>query len=199
MTRDEAHEAVRKVFSKAGTGRYPTANAWVDLLMRTSNDAPAIDTLEEARKDLRAKAQKGTTCTLCTQNVKIYRRGLGSNMAVVLCLALRHFGQKWFSVPDDLAPLLEDPYRNVLNGGDYAKLEWWELIEPASDLREDGSPRTGWFRVTAEGEAFARGLSEVPSHSISYNKALIRLDDTAMIKIDGALRKRFDYTELMET
>jgi hypothetical protein len=159
--------------------------------------AAAVDTLAHAREDLRAKARKGATCPLCTQHVKVYRRGLGSNMAVFLCLSLKHFGKKWFSVPDQLAPLLVDPYRNVLNGGDYAKLEWWELLESDDGTREDGSPRTGWFRVTDAGEAFARGWTEVASHSLSYNGKLIRLDESKKIKIHNALRKRFNYTELM--
>jgi hypothetical protein len=167
--------------------------------MRSVREARVKDdvTLGEARAFTRKGAHKGTVCPCCQQTVKVYRRALGSSMAVLLCHAARLFGtDRWFSVPKDFAPALPEKHRNLLNGGDYAKLAWWGFVEAGNDRRADGSDRTGMFRVTAKGADFARGLSRVPSHALVYNGQLMRLDTKDSISIQEALRNRFDFNEL---
>jgi len=117
-------------------------------------------------------------------------------MVLVLILAERRYGTAWFSVSDDLAPNMPDRYRNAMNGGDYAKLSYWDLLEAGEGERDDGSPRTGQFRVTGLGQSFVNAEAKVQSHALVYNGRLLRLDGD-FIGVRKALRKRFNYDDLM--
>ena len=85
-------------------------------------------------------------------------------------------------------------------GGDEAKTRYWGLLEAMPDAkREDGSTRTGWWRLTGRGADFVRGDLLVPKHARIYDGRLLGLDDTAgVIGIRDALGSRFDYDELMD-
>ena len=53
------------------------------------------------------------------------------------------------------------------HNGDYAKLRYWGLMEPAG--------KAGWWRLTPLGRAFARGEAEVPANALTYNRRLYAL------------------------
>ena len=53
--------------------------------------------------------------------------------------------------------------------GDAAKLVYWGLIEEEALQREDGG-RAGWWRVTAYGERFLKGLIRVPKYARVFDE-----------------------------
>lgn len=171
-----------------------------DTLRKTGfTKDPEEATLEEAKEWLRQRVREGANCPCCFQYAKIYRRVMPSSAVYLLIRSYRLFGTKWYSVPDELAPALEPDHRGKLNGGDYAKLVYWGILQEGKGSRDDGSPRTGWFRVTEEGEQFVLGKTRLPSHVFIYDGEKLNLDDRETLDVKEALQGRFSYAELMSS
>lgn len=149
-------------------------------------------TLGHAREWLRDQAkEKGARCPCCTQFTKIYPRAINSHSARVL-IAMWHKGGResrgWVNLPD-------------LNLGhaDEAKTRYWGLIERYPDLlRDDGSDRTGWWRLTADGVAYVNNRLRIPKYAHVFDSRLLGFDGEP-VGIEDALGRRFDYRELMDT
>lgn len=155
-------------------------------------------TLAEARAELREKVYTGARCPCCQQYAKVYRRTITSAMARVL-IAMYHRDtvapRQWV----DLPRLREEHRIEVSGGGDAPKLAYWHLIEPMpSQRRDDGSTRAGWWRITPDGAAFARGTTRVAKHALVYGGRCLGLDDTETVSIGDALGRGFDYRALMD-
>lgn len=160
---------------------------------------PLDKTVREAREELRplSKSKDGGTCPVCTQHVQVYPRTIHSTMARALILMHRHALTSpepggWLNLPELLK-------RTGLGerGSDTRKLRYWDLIEQMEGTREDGSPRTGWWRVTPLGHQFVRGHALVPKRAHVFNERLLGLDDSTLVSIRDCLGKKFDYDELM--
>lgn len=144
-------------------------------------------TLGEARAWLRARVEDGATCPCCTQLAKVYRRRIHAAMARDLIIAARASDGEWFHV------------RTVLghDGGDFAKLTYWGLIQDDADaVRDDGSTRTGWWQVTSMGVKFAHNRCTVPKYARIYDGRLLSLKGEE-VTVRDCLGKRFNYEELM--
>ena len=117
-------------------------------------------------------------------------------MAYVL-LALHRKGARgeWVYLPDLVSSLA------IPQGGDYAKLRFWRLIESKSAvegaIRSDGSKRVGWWRITPQGKAFVRNMSRLPKHLHTYNNDVVRQDELPTINIVEALGEKFNYADIM--
>lgn len=145
-------------------------------------------TLAQAREELRARVTDGAVCPCCTQYAKVYRRKITSQVARVLIAMHRDAGTGWVHLPT----LIER------KGADEAKARYWGLIEASEDdVREDGSPRVGWWRLTPAGEAFVLDRLRVPKYAHIYDGRCLSLDDTETVSIRDALGTRFDYRDLM--
>lgn len=144
-------------------------------------------TLSFAKRWLTARLDKGSKCPCCGQYAKVYKRTIHSRMAADLIVALRRAGTEWFHLPT-----MGNSY-----GGDFAKLVHWGLIEESPEVRADGSPRAGWWRITEKGEAYVRGRQKVHKYARIYNGKCLGLTDE-LVSIKQALRNRFDYDELMD-
>ena len=73
----------------------------------------------------------------------------------------------------------------------------WRMIEAKhGELREDGSPRNGFYKITQLGVDFVDRRVEVPEYVILYAERLLGVSEK-MATIDKALGKRFNYAELM--
>lgn len=144
-------------------------------------------TLAEARRILGERAHDGMRCPCCDQMVKIYRRQVYAEMAKFLTQIYRGAGREWCHTPS-LVP--------ELRGGDTAKLVHWGLIESMPGEREDGSKRTGWWRVTEKGEQWLHGRVSIPKYALIYNGEFLGFDG-GPVTIHDALGERFDYRELM--
>ena len=142
-------------------------------------------TIAEARSWLRELVDDGAHCPVCTQFAKTYRRKIHATMARDLIHVYRKVGTDWFHV-------------RVIGGhpGDFAKLVYWRLIEPDEGVREDGSTRTGWWRITHAGVAWLSGRTRLPKYARIYDGRCMNLyGDPQTIR--DALGARFNYDELM--
>ena len=164
--------------------------------------AKPTSTLVEAKKWLRARFAQGATCPACNQFVKLYKRKFNKSMAYVLLLMESHFMgdvvDEWLHVPSYIAEMVSDnPRRAAAVRGDWAKLKFWGLIEEKPDVRADGSPRVGYWKLTPLGRQFARRQVKVPSHVYIYNGEALQRTVEEMITIDDALGTEFSYDEIM--
>lgn len=158
--------------------------------------------LEDAKKWLRVRFGKGATCPCCAQFVKLYKRSLSKSSAYVLLLMECYFRgdsvEEWLHVPSYIAEMVSDnPRRAAAVRGDWAKMKFWGLIEEKPDVRADGSPRVGYWKMTQLGRQFARRQVKVPAHIYIYNGELLPRTVEEMITIDDALGKDFSYAEIM--
>lgn len=158
--------------------------------------------LEDAKKWLRSNFGKGATCPCCHQFVKLYRRPFSKSMAYVLLLIACYFRgdsvEEWLHVPSYIAEMAADhPRRAAAVRGDWAKLKFWGLIEEKPEVRKDGSPRVGYWRLTPLGRRFVKREVKVPSHVYIYNGSPLPRDVGEQITIDDALGKNFSYAEIM--
>jgi hypothetical protein len=159
-------------------------------------------TLVEAKKWLRARFGKGATCPCCNQFVKLYRRPFNKSMAYVLLLIACYFQgdpvEEWLHVPSYISEMVSDhPRRAAAVRGDWAKLKFWGLIEEKPEIRADGSPRVGYWKLTSLGRQFVKRQVKVPSHVYIYNGEPLQRAVDELITIDDALGTEFNYDEIM--
>lgn len=146
--------------------------------------------LGDARAWLRHEAMnRGARCPCCSQFAKVYRRSIGSRMVTDLMAVHRHAGRGWCYLPDAIG----------YNGGDSAKLRYWDLIEP--EPGPDGSTTDGnrrcRYRVTERGVAFLAGRARVPRWALVFDGRLMRLDDSETVTVQDCLGDRFSLAELL--
>jgi len=159
--------------------------------------------LEDAKKWLRVRFGKGATCPCCQQFVKLYKRPFNKSMAYVLLLIARYYRRvprpdEWLHVPSYIAEVaVGNPRRAAAVRGDWAKLKFWGLIEEKPDVRADGSPRIGYWRLTPLGQKFVDREVKVPSHVYIYNGEALQRAVDEQITIDDALGTEFSYSEIM--
>lgn len=145
--------------------------------------------LGDAREWLRQRVDNGVHCPCCTQFAKVYRRKVTSWMARSLIGVYRASGQDWCHVATDVRWVMGQ-------GGMWATLRFWNLIEEERALRSDGG-RAGWWRVTPVGVAFLHGRITIPKYARLYDGRLLGLDGDQRISIHDALGSKFNYEELM--
>jgi len=150
------------------------------------------ETLGAARRWLREQARgDGASCPCCSQFVKVYRRSLNAGIAVALIRAWRQCGRAPWHLPTLFGA-----------SGDIAKARYWQLIEPASDeLREDGSPRNGWWQLTDAGAQWVQGETGVWRYAFVFDGNLLQFDrrDPAgpTWRVQQALGRKFNFAQLM--
>jgi len=142
--------------------------------------------LAEARGWLRDNLDSGARCPCCTQIAKVYRRRIHAAMARDLCHVHSACGVEWFHVRTALGH----------DGGDFAKLAYWSLVEESTGRRDDGG-RVGWWRITDHGRAFVLGQARVPKYARIYDGRCLGLTGDP-VSIRDALGSRFNYDDLME-
>lgn len=146
--------------------------------------------LSEARDWTRSHRVEGVECPCCEQLVKEYTRALPAIAARVMIRMYREGreGRDWVNIPE-----------MALRGGtgDGTKGQHWGLIEPQPGERDDGSRRTGWWRLTDLGRAFVTRAITVPKYAHIYNGETVSFSGPAF-SIDQALGEKFNYTVLME-
>lgn len=160
--------------------------------------------LEDAKKWLRARFGRGATCPCCNQFVKLYKRPFNKSMAFVLLLIARYYrrigvkSEEWLHVPSYIAEVaVGNPRRAAAVRGDWAKLKFWGLIEEKPEVRDDGSPRVGYWRMTQLGRQFVDREVKVSSHVYIYNGEPLQRSVDEQITIDDALGTEFNYSEIM--
>lgn len=142
--------------------------------------------LAAARDWLRTRAlDGGAHCPCCTQYAKVYRRKLTSATGRALCELWRAAGQRFAYLPDVVSVRADE-----------AKARYWGLIESRGEYRDDGSPRSGFWRLTDDGVGFVSHRYRVPAYALIYDGRCLGLEGEP-VGIDDVLGSRFDYGELM--
>lgn len=159
--------------------------------------------LGTVREWLRDRVNAGVTCPCCGQHAKVYKRPLNGSMAHALLLLSRAplsamDAHGFVHMPSYLNGCGLSPKTAAAIRGDWAKLVHWDLIEPAPKNREDGSARTGEWRITTLGIGFANRQVRVLSHLRIYNQEPLGLTGKH-VWITDVLGKEFDYEEIMAT
>jgi hypothetical protein len=125
-----------------------------------------------------------------------------ASMAVALCCIDQYFRDKpteeWLHVPSYLSSRTWSAVARsaVVRGGDWAKLVYWELIQPKSEAREDDSARSGLYKITPKGRDFVAQKLTVPRYVFIYNSVALGHEGPD-ISIKDALGTQFDYAALM--
>lgn len=164
---------------------------------REPYEPPTVRTLTvaEAREKLQAELGEGARCPVCDQYAKIYKRALRGGLAVSLIRMFQFFkknpGVEWLN---DTPGYLRSVGANATN--DVALLRHWGLIEQRPGERNDGSTRTGVFRLTHHGRAFVLGALKVARFAVLYNGKLVDLEGD-LVGVQEALGVDFNYAELM--
>jgi hypothetical protein len=164
-----------------------------------------METIKQAKEQLREEWEKGTTCPCCNQRVKLYKRRITGSMAVGLIFFSNYYFDNKIDPVEYLKPInvfnkIKDTTTyNVHNlNTNFALLRYWELIEPLKEERADGSNRNGFYRITNRGYKFIAGTLEVPKLVKLYNQKTKGFDAQEMVTIKDCLGTKFNYKELME-
>jgi len=148
-------------------------------------------TLADARGDVLAGRDAGTTCPCCGQLVKVYRRKLNSPMARFLIWLVLEVERRGAPVPVGEFPMIQ----NRRGGGDFAKLRYWGLIREVPN--DDDTKRTsGIWEPLPAGHRFVHRQIQVSERALVYDGQVIGLEGPG-IYIEQALTLAFDYAELM--
>lgn len=157
------------------------------------------DTLEEAKKLLRANWETGVDCPCCGQFVKRYRRKLNSGMCVFL-IELYRRSMRDQELPEWPPWIQATTVDALLFNRDYSKLKYWGLIEPKPTNREEGLPdksSAGLWRITKLGIEFVRRHVKVKKYVFLYNQRYFGQDGEE-VDIVESLGSKFNYVELMQ-
>ena len=151
------------------------------------SDHPADDwTLEQARDWLREQAlDGGATCPCCRRWAQVYRWSLYATAVVFLAKLYRAGGTSEFVHSKSL---------EHKGQGDAARLRFWGLVEHEPDRRPDGG-KSGWWRVTAEGERFLLGKRSIQKYVFVYAARPLWFEGEP-VTVRGSLRE-FDYDAMM--
>ncbi len=157
-------------------------------------------TVTQAQEWLASRIDDGAQCPCCDQRVQLYQRRIDSAMAFILVQMALYFVQPgaartdhWLHIPRFLERFKGRP---DTRGGDYAKMRFWGLITAKPEIRDDGSPRAGFWRITDFGHEFARGVLSAPRFAYTYNNHVVRFS-VERTDIYRALGEKFDYAELV--
>lgn len=159
-----------------------------------------MNTIDEAKAFLKANARgKGATCPCCNQYVKVYRRHITYAMSKSLIMMARatqssHTGGRPSAFIHVGNLLTENKHLN----SDWAKFEYWGLIEPMTGDRPDGSNRTGMWRLTDKGWAFVGNRLAIPAWVDVYNKRPLSFAPNE-VTIKQTIGTAFDYDAMMTT
>lgn len=184
-------------------GLRPEARGWLECLRymrrkakalarRMGRMAPVALSWQIDRQAMWLQLKQGgeTTCPCCGRYMKVYNRRIHHEMARFLVwLVHRSYKQKggWVHV------------RNFPHSrsGDYAKLMYWDLIEPKPHAESPTSRESGYWRPTEDGVRFARGLLAVPTYAQVFDNE-VQGHAGPPVFIRHALGTRFDYDELVQ-
>lgn len=157
-------------------------------------------TLAAARALLAVKRDEGVECPCCEQFVKVYKRPINAAMSYALILIDHYFSRpahdEWLHVPQFLAVQKLPASTLASIRGDWAKLKYWGLLEEMQALRDDGSNRVGFWKITEKGRQFVQRHVVVPKYAHLLNNQFLCFEGPE-IGIEDSLGVRFNYNELM--
>lgn len=154
--------------------------------------------LSEARNYVMGnRDDKTNICPCCDGPAVRYKRKFNEGMAYWLCrLVLQYKKDLDWTHIREIRGRPGAPRKSVSEiGGDFAKIRYWELVEPK--MNEDSTKRcSGVWRPTDSGINFAHGQFSIPMYAITWLKDVEHFEGD-MITMREALGEFFDYEELM--
>ncbi len=135
-------------------------------------------------------ADKGYNCPCCGSFIKRYYRKLNSNMALTLVLLYRSGKRDFVHIENFMQQM------GYKRSGDFAYLVHWKFLEKKSGLREDGSTRNGYYKLTGLGIMFIEGKMLAREKIMILNNKFEGFSG-GEISIQTALTEKFNYEELM--
>jgi len=145
-------------------------------------------TIKEAKEYLRAGFEKGVECPCCKQFVRKYSRKLTTSMSIGL-ISLYIKADKSIYKPVHIKDV------QMVNGGEFAQLKRWELIQ--DQVNEDEKKRTsGMWHITNKGIDFVERRIKVPKYCDTYNGKTLKFSEET-VNIMESLPGNFDYQEMM--
>lgn len=167
------------------------------FIQKIRNKKMINTTIQQEKQRLREQWQDGTHCQCCNQYVKLYKRKINSTMAHRLITFWKYIEENNLHGQYIQAEEMFTE-KKLKPCSDFAKLRWWGLIHAKKELRDDGSDRNGYYRLTADGLMFVRGLMRVDEYKCSFNQQIYRPENPVnQVSIQDCLRKAFNYQELM--
>lgn len=152
-------------------------------------------TVAEARVWLEERVAKGVACPVCTRYAKVYTRTITATMAKALILIYRFSKGEYVHVDKFLMK-----YGLHSGAAMPALLRHWELLEKKPAKKEklkNGSNSSGYYRITSRGSLFAQNKVAINRYVRLYDDRSLFLENEDKILIVDALRKQFNYDELM--
>jgi len=153
-------------------------------------------TLEQAKEllkdELRVQLDKGAHCEICAQYVRMYKKRLSST-AVLMMIRLYWLEENTSEPYHHLNDLMRG--FSISGCGDFATSRFWGLVKemPNDDPKKKAS---GMWSLTENGKKFVNKEVRVKSHAKIYNAKCYGLVGD-YIDVKEALKKKFDYEELM--
>lgn len=137
----------------------------------------------------------GIHCPCCGQLSKVYRRSITRSMAKVAFAMYARGRADWHNVPELLRTV---PYLRGAagQGGDWAKLVYWGIVERVQAERGDGSKRTGIAKLTDQGIAWMENRLTLRRWALVYDGDCIGFDGPD-VSIYDALPRDFEYREIL--
>lgn len=123
-------------------------------------------------------------CPTCGHKVTVYERKLYGRQIKTLKV-LREAGSVEYHHLPSLQPNKD--------GGDPAKLRFWDLIEQMPGKRIDGG-QPGWWRITQKGRIFLDGVLAVPASVFIADNKVVRWSER-MVRVQEATDGIFDLRE----
>jgi hypothetical protein len=154
-----------------------------------------IETLEDAKAFLREHWCEGAYCPCCKQAVKLYKRKLNKAMAICLFELFKRNTDEYLHIQD-----LQNNkrFRLHMNGGNFATMKYWGVIEQIEKDEDDTTRRTsGCWRITQKGRNFILSRITIPKYIFTYNMSLHSVSEE-QTNIAESLTERFNYQELMD-
>ena len=143
----------------------------------------------------------GMSCPCCEQFAKVYKRSI--TLTEVKILAKIYdvvLGKRTVAPTEQWVKIGADGDLRT-QGGDFAKLRFWSLIEEREGERPDGSKRAGYWRITELGIQFLLGTTRVPRYVWIYNNQVVAPPDGVANKNITVydVAKSFDFQSIMGT
>ena len=165
---------------------------------------PQTTTIAAAHQTLIGKLDKGVICPVCTQFAKRYARPIRAGMVLglgVLYAYDNNHPAEWCHVEKEFKRV-----RPEVRGGDWCKLRFWGMIEPAPKHEDDAldmetsdseNPRSGLWRITPRGRDFIDGSIRVQERALVFNNKCYGFSGQMMNVLQIMQAGGFQYGDIM--
>lgn len=143
--------------------------------------------LSTAREHVRTHRHDGVRCPCCDRYVKVYARKISHDQVVFLAELYRRARIAARGTGDPYQQTIDARTITNLRGGDYSKLQLWELIHRVAP---------GHWRITRKGRAFLAGRIAIPRYAYVLDGQLLHYGSDT-VTVAACIRTTFDLDEAL--